>query len=110
MIDKNEFNKIIVERKRIADETQDNWDYGIEQCHEKILATITENLQEGISFLENECSPDDIYWVSEMFDEIAAKTQSKEFIEAIHRIHDKMPEDVKKSIEIDIESAEQAMD
>lgn len=109
MIDKNEFNKIIVERKRIADETMDNWDYGIEQCHEKILAMITDNLQEGLSFLENECSPDDIYWISEMFDEIAAKTQSKEFIAAIHRIHDKMPEDIKKSIEIDIESAEQAM-
>jgi len=109
MIDKNEFNKIIVERKRIADETMDNWDYGIEQCHEKILAMITGNLQEGLSFLENECSPDDIYWISEMFDEIATKTQSKEFIEAIHRIHDKMPEDIKKSIEIDIESAEQAM-
>ena len=54
MIDKNEFNKIIVERKRIADETMDNWDYGIEQCHEKILAMITDNLQEGLSFLENE--------------------------------------------------------
>ena len=38
MIDKNEFNKVLTERKRIADETLDNWDYGIEQCHEKILA------------------------------------------------------------------------
>ena len=109
MIDKNEFSKVLTERKRIADETLDNWDYGIEQCHEKILAMITDNLEEGIAFLENECDTEAIYWVSELFDEIAAKTQSKEFIAAIHRIYDKMPEDVKKSMEIDILSAEQAI-
>ena len=109
MIDVNEIKAIVAERKRIADETQDNWDYGIEQCHEKILAMITGNLEDGVAFLENECDPEAIYWVSEVFGEIAAKTQSKEFIAAIHRIYDKMPEDIKKSMEIDIQSAEQAM-
>ncbi len=110
MVDKNEFNKVLAERKRIAEETMDNWDYGIEECHKKILSMISNNLEEGIRFLENECSPDDIYWVSEVFDDIARKTQSKDFIAAIHRIYNKMPEDVKETMEVDIRSAEQAID
>lgn len=109
MIDINEIKAIVAERKRIADETLDNWDYGIELCHEKFLSMITSNLEEGIAFLENDCDVETIYWISEIFEDIAAKTQSKDFIAAIHRIHDKMPENIKKSIEIDIESAEQAM-
>ncbi len=109
MIDKKEFDKILFERKRIADELHDNWDYGLEQYHEKILAIITGDLQEGISFLETEATADEIYWISEVFEDIAAKTHSQEFIAALHRIHDKMPEEVKKSIEIDIESAERSV-
>ncbi len=109
MIDKNEFSKVLAERKRIAEETMDNWDYGIEDCHKKLLLMISSNLEEGIRFLENECSPDDIYWVSEVFDDIARKTQSRDFIAAIHRIYDKMPENVKETMEVDIQSAEQAI-
>ncbi len=109
MIDKNEFSKVLAERKRIAEETMDNWDYGIEECHKKLLLMISDNLEDGIRFLENECSPDDIYWVSEVFDDIARKTQSRDFIAAIHRIYDKMPENVKETMEVDIQSAEQAI-
>ena len=32
MINIEEYKAIIAERKRIADESQDNWDYGIEMC------------------------------------------------------------------------------
>ena len=109
MIDGNEIKAIVAERKRISDETQDNWDDGIQMCWDKFTAIFTKDIAEGISVLETECSPDEIYWISEIFEDIASKTQSKEFIAAIHRIHDKMPEDIKKSIEIDIESAEQSM-
>ncbi len=59
-----------------------------------------------INILETECTPEEISWICEVFDDVARKTQSKDFIAAIHRIHDKMPEDVKKSMEVDIEYAE----
>ena len=109
MIDINEIKAIVAERKRISEETQDNWDDDIKMSWDRIVAIFTKDLDEGIRVLENECEPDEIYWISEIFEDIAAKTQSKEFIAAIHRIQDKMPEGVKKSIEIDIESAKQAM-
>lgn len=110
MINVNEIKKVLVERKRIFDETQDNWDDGIQMCWDKLIAILTKNINESIRFLEHECSPDDIYWVSEVFDDIARKTQSKDFIAVIHRIYDKMPEDVKETMEVDIRSAEQAID
>ncbi len=109
MIDINEIKAIVAERKRISEETQDNWDDGIQMCWDRFVAIFTKDIDEGIRVLENECEPDETYWISEIFEDIAAKTQSKEFIAAIHRIQDKMPEEVKKSIEIDIESAKQAM-
>lgn len=110
MINKEEFNQTIAERKRIFVETQDNWDDGIQMCWSKEIEILTKDIKESIRVLENECTPEDIYWISEIFEDIAEKTQSKDFIAAIHRIHDKMPEDVKKSMEIDIDSAERAMD
>jgi hypothetical protein len=32
---KNMIAEVVQERIRICDETQDNWDYGIEQCWKK---------------------------------------------------------------------------
>ncbi|WP_198514836.1 hypothetical protein [Hallerella succinigenes] len=63
----------------------------------------------SIEFLENQATVDEICWVSEVFDDIAAKTQSKDFIEALHRIHDKLPEEEGKLIEPSIKSAELAI-
>lgn len=71
---------------------------------------LSENINETIPFLENECTPEEIYWTAEVFDMVAKKTQSKEFIAALHRIYDKMPEEVKKSIKVDIEFAELALE
>lgn len=63
-----------------------------------------------IHFLENECSVDEIYWSSEVWDKVAEKTQSREFVAALHRIYDKMPKEVQESIKYDIEFAEQAIE
>ncbi len=104
-----EIRKILAERKRIYFETEDFWDDGIEICWNNLVAILTQDIGECIQFLETEATADEIYWISEVFEDIAAKTHSQEFIAALHRIHDKMPEEVKKSIEIDIESAERSV-
>ena len=109
MIDVKEYKAIIAERKRIAVETDDNWDYGIEMCWNKLIDMLTKDINETIDFLENVCSPDEINWTSEIFEDIVQKTNSKEFVAALHRIYEKMPEDVKQSIAVDIESAELAL-
>lgn len=87
-----------------------DWDYEIQKCWNNLISIFSENIAASIRFLETECTPEDIYWISEVFDDIALKTQSKEFIAALHRIRDKMPKDIQKSIDVDIEFAEQNID
>lgn len=102
MIEYKKIQEFLEERKKL----DENWDDGIQMSWDKISDYIVSDINSSIQILENECTPDDIYWISEVFDDVARKSQSKEFIAAIHRIHDKMPEDVQKNIEIDIEYAE----
>lgn len=104
---KERIKPIIAERERLWEETQDEWDYGIEQCHQKLIALITEDINMSIEFLDNDCTADQFSWLSEVFDEIAEATQSKEFIEALKRLAEKYPEETKTyNIMSFIESAE----
>lgn len=73
---------VLKERKRIAVETQDNWDYGIEQCHRKCIDVFAENITASIDFFLCDCTIEDFYWLSETFEGIAEKTQSREIIAA----------------------------
>lgn len=94
---------IIEEREAIDDE----WDYGIEQCHKKLIALFTENINESIKFLDNYCTADQFSWLSEVFDEIAEITQSHAFIDALKRLAVKYPDETKEyNILSFIESAE----
>lgn len=88
-------------------ESVDSWDYGIEQCHKKLITLFTEDINKSIEFLDNDCTADQFSWLSEVFDEIAEITQSKEFIEALKRLAIKYPEETKTyNIMSFIESAE----
>lgn len=87
--------------------TDDEWDYGVEQCHKKLIELMTEDINMSIQFLDNDCTADQFSWLSEVFDEIAEITQSKEFIEALKRLAIKYPEETKTyNIMSFIESAE----
>ena len=90
--------------------TDDEWDYGVEQCHKKLIELMTEDINMSIQFLDNDCTADQFSWLSEVFDEIAEITQSKEFIEALKRLAIKYPEETKTyNIMSFIESAEGAI-
>lgn len=91
--------------------TDDEWDYGVEQCKNKLIALITENIDESIKFLDNDCTADQFSWLSEVFDEIAEITQSHAFIDALKRLAAKYPEETEKyNILSFIESAEGAIE
>ena len=106
MLDKKRFKELIQERIN----SEGLIEAGDTTAWDNLAKFLSADIAASIDFLEHECSPDDIYWVSEVFDDIARKTQSKDFIAAIHRIYDKMPENVKETMEVDIRSAEQAID
>jgi hypothetical protein len=56
---------------------------------------LSRNLQETIDFLNNDCSAEQLIWLSEVFEEISAKLQSCDFIDALNRCADKYPEECK---------------
>ena len=56
------------------------------------IELFTRNLQETIQFLDNDCTADQLSWLSEVFEEISAKLQSWEFIDALKRAALRFPE------------------
>lgn len=80
---KNTLTEILKERKRIAIETDDNWDYGIEQCWKRYLQILTENLDKTFVYFQNECTNEELYYLAEIFEELAEETQSRELINVL---------------------------
>lgn len=58
-------------------------EYGRDQIWEKITDTLSENTSETIRFFNTECTDEEFYWLSEVFEEVVEKTQSKELIQAL---------------------------
>ncbi len=80
---KEKIAEIVQERIRICEETDDNWDYGIEQCWKKFIDILTVDIDRSIHYFLHECTDEEFYWLSETFEEIAEKTQSKELIQVL---------------------------
>ena len=105
-----ELQSIVAERKRIAIETQDEWDYSIEQCWKKETEILTRNLTKTINFIENECDDDTFCWVSEVFEDVAEITQSKEFVAAIKKRAEKVVDaEDRRSVQVDVRYAEDSL-
>ncbi|MCF0215137.1 MAG: hypothetical protein HUK21_01530 [Fibrobacteraceae bacterium] len=90
------FHEIIQERIRISIETQDNWDYGIEKCREKVIEILSEDIEGSATYIETECTADELSWISEIWDTVAEKTQSIKFIRSLETAIKKYPEEDKK--------------
>ena len=108
---RQEISLVLKERKCIADETQDEWDYGIEQCWKKEIEILSRDMAATINFIENDCDDETFCWLGEVFENVADRTQSKDFIAAIKkraaRVTD--PEE-RRSVETDISYAEDRID
>lgn len=103
---KDRIAPIIEERKN----TNDEWDYGVQQCHKRLIALMTEDINESIAFLDNDCTADQFSWLSEVFDEIAETSQSQAFIEALKRTAAKYPDETEQyNLMSFIETAEGAI-
>ena len=94
---KDEYVKIInlreeEDRKHLS-ELPDYWEKSPAINAE--IELFAKNLQETIGFLDNDCTADQLSWMSEVFEEISAKLQSWDFIDALNRCADKYPEECK---------------
>ena len=105
-----ELRAVVAERKRVAVETQDEWDYGIEQCWKKETEILTRDITQTINFIEYECDDETFCWVSEVFEEVAEITQSKEFVVAIKRRAEKVVDmEERRSVQVDVRYAEDSL-
>lgn len=62
-----------------------NDDFGIEKCWREMTDILSNDISATISFFERECTDEEFYWLSSVFEDIAEKTQSKDFIQVLRK-------------------------
>lgn len=101
-----EFREMIKTRASIDDE----WYTEIEKCWKEMAELFSADIYKTILFLDV-CTADEFSWLSEIIEEIAKRTHSKEFVAALRKTADKYPEETKQYNVVDfIESAECIVD
>ena len=97
----------IEKRAAISDE----WDYGIRQSWKVVLSTMSESFGDTINFIENDCTADELSWLSEIFNEIVDMFPSKMLIAAFKKAASKYPAEVEKyNLNYCINEAEEHLD
>ena len=91
------FKEIIRERSRITTECSDEWSFGIEKCWNEEIEILGEDVDATISLLQNECTAEEFSWISEIIDNLAERTRSRELVQAYKNLTDKFPEECKES-------------
>jgi len=87
-----EFSTLILRRKSIEGDV----DYENDKIIKDIIQLMTRDISATIEFLDNDCTEEQFVWFSEIFDEVAEKSRSNEFIAAIRRVAERYPEAVEK--------------
>lgn len=95
--------KAIVEREKSLHIN----DPAIEECWKEQTAIMLDDMVATKDFIAKRCSDEMLYWISAVFDDIAAETQDKEFISIIcERTANMTDEEQRNSVMIDVEFAE----
>lgn len=53
-----------------------NDDFEAEKCWKEMTAILSENVTDTISFFKSECTIEEFYWLSSIFEDVIAETQS----------------------------------
>ena len=80
---KEKMSKILRERIRISNELNDNWWDGIDNCWKASLELLTEDLGRTRQYFLEECSDEEFFYLSEIFEEIIEKTQDATMLEVL---------------------------
>ena len=91
-MDVQKFKEVIRRRK----ETHDEYDYGVEMCNKEEIQILAEDIPSTIEYLKNDCTADEFVWISEIIDDLAEKTRSRELVECYKSLMGKFPEESKR--------------
>lgn len=72
------------------------WDYGVQQSWKEVLAIISESLDDTVNFIENDCTPNEFSWLSEIYNKIIDIFPSQKIITALRKTASKYPDEVEK--------------
>ena len=89
MFDHARFSGLLSERRNIHSGSADE----MENYYDKMSRFIAEDLDNSIDFIENQCTAEEFVWLSEVFEEIAQKTQSRVFIQCLEQTVLKFPKE-----------------
>ena len=93
------------------DETEIEYDYGIEMCWKEEVEILSEDIPSTIAYLKNECTADEFVWISEIIDDLAENTRSRELVECYKSLMAKFPEEAKRyHVDFCIECAEDVLE
>ena len=71
-------------------------DYDNNPIIKEMIDVLSNDIKDTINYLKNDCTAEEFIFVSELFDEIVEKTQSKEFIDCLYEVANKYPNETKK--------------
>ena len=78
---------------------------------EKEVEAIVGDMKTAIAFIQNECSDEELYWLSEVFDDVMEKTRSADFLNCIRRRVRRVKDDVRRAELLeDLKTAEEYID
>lgn len=92
MTNSDKIRAIIRKREAMSDE----WPAGLEECWNELVDALTEDIDTTRRYLLDECTADEASWVSEVYDEIVYKTQSREYINLLRQSIKRFPEESAK--------------
>lgn len=78
------------------DETEIEYDYGIETCWKEEVEILSEDIPSTIKYLKNDCTEDEFSWISEIIEDLAEKTKSRELVEYYKNLMNKYPKETKE--------------
>lgn len=99
--------RAIIEKRA---ETNDEWQAGVEKCWSELTNALTEDIEVTRKFLLEDCTADEALWVSEVYDDIVFKTQSRDYIDLLRESIRRFPGLIKEyNLEKDLDIAVKSM-
>lgn len=92
-MNKEKFKNIMQKRDYELTVKEDLDQASIDKIWEELTELLSEDINDTITFMKNEINEEEFINISEVFYEIADKTQSKEFIKALYEIAEKFPKE-----------------
>ena len=71
-------------------------DYDNDPTIKEMIKVLTNNIDETIDYIKNDCSAEEFIYISELYDDIVDITKSKAFIDCLYEVAKKYPKEVEE--------------